>query len=280
MFLPDTQNQPDGRQVGIPAVGVAPVMMPLRFRDEVSATTTPVDAQVSLYTSLGPETKGTHLSRLVDALTEHSASPLTARALLDILETATGRLETNYGVISVRFRYYIQKAAPVTKIESPVPYGVQLIAAKNGRQSELGWRLDVPVTTLCPCSQAISQYGAHNQRGHLTAIMALKSAKRFPAIKEQLFQLEELGSCPIFTLLKRPDEKWVTETAFEHPKFVEDLLRDAVIHLRGNPDVSWFSIKVSNDESIHPHNAVAWYDNALGDPTTPRPSWSWWDLNA
>jgi GTP cyclohydrolase I len=279
-MLPDTQSQPDPRQVPIPAVGVAPVRLPLRYRDEETGITVPVDAEVGLYTDLAADTRGTHMSRLVDVLMEGTNEPITATALFHWIQQAVGLLGASTGQIAVRFRYHIDKAAPVTGRHAYVPYDVELRAKVAGRSKQLGWRVVVPVTTLCPCSKDIADYGAHNQRGRVTVTGAFRSVKRYPSLSGFLLDVEHLGSCPLYTLLKRPDEKWVTEAAYTHPKFVEDVLRDAVLWLHGRVDLSWFSVHVANDESIHPHNAVAYYDAAWVEGGAARPEiWQWtpWD---
>lgn len=271
MLLPDTQSLPDTRQVAIPAVGIAPVRMPLRFLDEENGAVVPIDAEVGLFTDLPAEVRGTHMSRLMEVLMETQKTPITASGLHDVLQQVLLRLKSHTAMISVKFPFYIEKAAPVTRLEAYVPYRVQLLAARLGNQRQLGWRLEVPLTTLCPCSKAISDYGAHNQRGILAVQMAFSDRQRYPDLTRFLPSLEMLGSCPVYALLKRPDEKWVTEKAYESPKFVEDVLRDAVLFLQSRPDIVWFGIRMSNDESIHAHNAVAYYDEALANPTHARP---------
>jgi GTP cyclohydrolase I len=274
--LPDTQSQEDTRGIPIPAVGIAPVALPLRYRDEETGATVPIEAEVALYTTLAAEARGTHMSRLIEAVMEGAHQPVTAAALFDWIQDATGRLGATGGQVAVRFRYHVDKSAPVTGQHGFVAYEVELRAHQSGRQKLLGWRLGVPVTTLCPCSKEVSRYGAHNQRGRITITASIRSPKRYPALAAFLTAAEQLGSCPIFTLLKRPDEKWVTEAAYDHPKFVEDVLRDAVLWLQTRGDLTWFSAKVSNDESIHLHNAIAYFDQAWADPDQARPSiWDW-----
>lgn len=273
MNLPDVQSQPDLRQIPIPAVGIAPVEVPIRFGDGRA----PAAASVGLFTDLAPDVKGTHMSRMVELIMAWRREPVTAATLFALLDETRGRLGARTARVSVAFRHFVEKEAPVTGKAALVPYDVELLAGVEDDERQLGWRLGAVVTTLCPCSEAISDYGAHNQRGTLSVATAFRDTRELPLVDGFLEQLEQLGSCPLYTLLKRPDEKWVTEAAYRTPKFVEDVLRDAVLWLQAQPEIGWFAVKVSNDESIHPHNAVAYYDRALVDPQWTRPALFWWD---
>lgn len=278
MSLPDVQAARDGRNVAIPAVGISPVTLPLTFWDEAAGRgPVPIDASVALFTDLTAQDKGIHMSRLVQILMDTAEQPVTAAQLLQWVGEARTRLGANSGFTGVSFRYHLVKAAPVTGGAGYVPYMVRLLAGTVGDQTELGWQVAVPVTTLCPCSKAIADYGAHNQRGLITVAVQFSDASRFPALAAFVTELEGLGSAPMYALLKRPDEKWVTERAYEHPKFVEDVLRDTVLLLQSRTDIAWFAVTVSNDESIHTHNAVACYDRSLASADCVRPRIALWN---
>ncbi len=269
MILPDTQNLPDTRAIAIPAVGVTPLAMPLRIDD--GGDIHHVSATVALYTSLAGDRKGTHLSRLVESVMPLADAVLTPRSLRAVLAEARGRLDADEAFLAVQFRYDMRKPAPVSELTGYVPYDVGLIALDGPSGVEEGLTLNVPITTLCPCSKAISQYGAHNQRGRLFMTAALKETGRTFSLGARVGALEALGSSPVFSLLKRTDEKEVTERAYETPKFVEDVVRDAVLWLEAERQFGWYRVRVSNDESIHAHNAVALYDSARALKPRPRP---------
>jgi len=278
MSLPDVQAAQDARNVAIPAVGISPVTLPLRFWDEAAGDEpVPIDASVSLFTDLAAEDKGIHMSRLIQILMETVEQPVTATQLLQWVGQARARLAANAAFTAVSFRYHLKKAAPVTGGPGYVPYMVRLLAGTVGDQTELGWQVAVPVTTLCPCSKAIADYGAHNQRGLITVAAQFSDSSHFPALASFVTDLEGLGSAPIYALLKRPDEKWVTEQAYERPKFVEDVLRDAILLLQSRTNIGWFAVRVANDESIHAHNAVACYDRSLASGNGNRPRIALWN---
>jgi GTP cyclohydrolase I len=278
MPLPDLQAQLDTRRVAIPGVGISAVAMPLKFWDQAAGVEpVSVDASVGIVTDLAADAKGTHMSRLVEVLMKAAQRPVTAEALLQAVTDVRGRLGASSAVVSMSFRHHVEKAAPVTGGIGFVPYQVKLMAGVFGDAAELAWRVRVPVTTLCPCSKAISEYGAHNQRGTLTVTTLFSPPRTFPALAPFLSGMESLGSSPLFALLKRPDEKWVTERAYQQPKFVEDVLRDAVLWIRGQHGIRWFSAGVVNDESIHAHDALAFFDSSLADASVERPRLAVWD---
>ena len=276
--LADVQDDVDTRGIRIPAVGVAPVALPLRYRDEETGAIVPVDAEACLVTDITSERRGTRMSRLTDVLAEGAREPVTAAALLGWVDQAIASvgIGTAWGQAAVRFRYHLAKPAPVTGVPGYVPYDVELRTSRRDRERRIGWRVTVPVTTLCPCSQSISEHGAHNQRCHITISTAFRATKRYPSLGAFLTEAERLGSCPLFSSLEQTDEKWVTETAWTRPKFVEDVLRDVVGWLSGRTDVTWFAVRVVSEESIHPHNAIAYYDRAWADPAIVQPPlWAW-----
>lgn len=269
MTLPDTQNLPDARAIAIPAVGVTPLAMPLTIQDGTAAHH--VAATVALYTSLAGDRKGTHLSRLVEGAMPLSHAPVTPGSLRDVVSNARSRLDAEEAFVAVQFRYDLQKPAPVSELLGYVPYDVCLYALDGSSGLEEGVALTIPVTTLCPCSKAISDYGAHNQRGRLAVTLSFETPVADLGLESMVSALESLGSSPVYSILKRTDEKEVTERAFETPKFVEDVLRDAVVWLEAREALTWYRVRISNDESIHAHNAVALYDAARAARPRPRP---------
>jgi GTP cyclohydrolase I len=273
----DVQDQTDAHGIAIPAVGIAPVALPLRYRDEVTGAIVPIDAECALLTDLAAERRGTRMSRLTDVLEEGTQEPVTASALLGWLEQAVASIGrgTSTARIALRFRYHLAKAAPVSGATGYVPYPVELRASRRDRERVIGWAVSVLTTTLCPCSQQTAARGAHNQRCRIMARVSFRTPRRFPSLAAFLAEAEQLASCPVFSSLEQPDEKSVTEAAWDHPMFVEDVLRDGVAWLSRREDVAWFALKVVSEESIHPHNAVACYDGAAVAASAASALWGW-----
>jgi GTP cyclohydrolase I len=252
-LLPDVQGSADQRQLAIHKVGVKGLRYPLALLDADGSVQHTV-AQVTMSVGLPPEVKGTHMSRFVEIL-EQRRAPLTVDRLLRMFEDMLLRLDASSGEIELAFPYFISKAAPVSAVESLLDYDVRMIVARRaGQAAELTLEVVAPVTSLCPCSKEISEYGAHNQRSHITIIARLRAAMT----PDELVRLaEEEASCEVFGLLKRPDEKWVTERAYDNPKFVEDLVRDIALRLMREPRIAQWTVKSENFESIHNHSAYA-----------------------
>ena len=252
-LLPDVQGSADQRQLAIHKVGVKGLRYPLALLDADGSVQHTV-AQVTMSVGLPPEVKGTHMSRFVEIL-EQRRAPLTVDRLLRMFEDMLLRLDASSGEIELAFPYFISKAAPVSAVESLLDYDVRMIMARRaGQAAELTLEVVAPVTSLCPCSKEISEYGAHNQRSHITIIARLRAAMT----PDELVRLaEEEASCEVFGLLKRPDEKWVTERAYDNPKFVEDLVRDIALRLMREPRIAQWTVKSENFESIHNHSAYA-----------------------
>ena len=252
-FLPDMQGSPDHRQLAIQQVGVKGLRYPLALIDaagEVSATV----ATLAMTVGLPPEVKGTHMSRFVEML-ERERPALTLRDLRQMFAEMLVHLQANSGRIELRFPYFIRKAAPVSGVASllDIDAGID-VWAEPGGVVEMALAVTVPVTSLCPCSKEISAYGAHNQRSHLSLRVQLRADM---ALEELVRIAEDEASCEVFGLLKRPDEKWVTERAYDNPKFVEDLVRDIALRLQAEPRVGTWSVASENFESIHNHSAYA-----------------------
>jgi GTP cyclohydrolase I len=253
--LSDTQSLPDDRQIPIDRVGVKDLRYPIRVRDK-SHTEQGTIATVQLTVDLPHHFKGTHMSRFVEALNSHGPV-LHVRNIRDILVQLTERLESDQAHVDFEFPYFLEKAAPVTGSVGLIDYTVRFSATLAGGPKG---RLDfivtvvVPVTTLCPCSKAISESGAHNQRGQVT--YAVRTAKPM-WIEEMIRLVEDSASCELYSLLKRPDEKFVTERAYANPVFVEDLVRNVAAHSEKDENILWYRIEAENFESIHNHSAFA-----------------------
>jgi GTP cyclohydrolase I len=252
-FLPDVQATADTRRLAIQNVGVKGLRYPLQIATAGGDLVNTV-ASLAMTVGLPPEVKGTHMSRFVELL-EGRSGALTQNGLFAMLEEMLLRLDASSGRIELAFPYFIRKAAPVSGVESLLDYDATLIIDRpEGMRSTLTLRVMAPVTSLCPCSKKISDYGAHNQRSHIT----LEAKLRSPMAIEELVRLaEEEASCEVFGLLKRPDEKWVTERAYDNPKFVEDLVRDIALRLMSEPRIAEWKVASENFESIHNHSAYA-----------------------
>ncbi len=253
IFLPDIQASPDHRRLAIQQVGVKGLRYPLALLD-AAGETHPTVATLAMSVGLPPEVKGTHMSRFVELL-EMPREALTLAGVRQMLQQMLARLQATSGRIEMRFPYFIRKAAPVSGVESLLDIDAAIEVERGpGGAIETTLSATVPVTSLCPCSKEISDYGAHNQRSHIS----LRAALRTDMDIEQLVRIaEDEASCEVFGLLKRPDEKWVTERAYDNPKFVEDLVRDIALRLRAERRIAAWSVASENFESIHNHSAYA-----------------------
>lgn len=252
-FLPDVQATPDTRRIAIQNVGVKGLRYPLRLETADGESVSTV-ANLTMTVGLPPEVKGTHMSRFVELL-ESRRGVLSQDGLYRMLEEMLLRLEAKSGRIELAFPYFISKKAPVSGVESLLDYDVTLIVDKQlDHYPSLTLRVVAAVTSLCPCSKKISDYGAHNQRSHITLEARLNALM---SIEELVRLAEEEASCEVFGLLKRPDEKWVTERAYDNPKFVEDLVRDIALRLMNEPRIGQWKVISENFESIHNHSAYA-----------------------
>jgi GTP cyclohydrolase I len=253
-LLPDTQALPDLRRLPIQKVGVKGLRYPVALLapgGEVRHTV----AEFEMTVGLPHDVKGTHMSRFIEAL-ERSGAPLDLDGFRRLHQAMLLRLDAESGRIAMRFPYFIRKAAPVSAVESLLDYQAGWTAESvPGGRTRVEVELTAPVTSLCPCSKKISDYGAHNQRSHITvrAEVAVGSI----ALEELARTAEDEASCEVYGLLKRPDEKWVTERAYDNPKFVEDLVRDIALRLQRDPRIGAFTVASENFESIHNHSAWA-----------------------
>lgn len=255
MLLPDIQGTPDHRELAINQVGVRGLRYPLRLIDaagEVHATV----ATISMTVGLPPTVKGTHMSRFVEIM-EAQDTALTLNGMKALFNRMRQRLDAESGKIEFAFPYFIRKCAPVSGVTSLIDVDAAItLSAKAQGGVTATLKVVAPVTSLCPCSKEISDYGAHNQRSHITIEATLKEGAELSL--ESLVRIaEEEASCEVFGLLKRPDEKWVTERAYDNPKFVEDLVRDIALRLKAEPGVAHWIVSSENFESIHNHSAYA-----------------------
>lgn len=249
--LPDVQATPDRRNIAIQQVGVRGVRYPVQIRSVQGVQ--PSVGIFEMTVALPPEVKGTHMSRFIEMLEAHR-EPLDAQQLGVLLQHMLVRLQASEGAITAQFTYFARKAAPVSGVESLMDYEVTLHAAQKAGALTLTQKVQVPVTSLCPCSKEISNYGAHNQRSHVTIGATLRGDL---GLDEQIRIAETAASCELWGLLKRPDEKYVTERAYDHPKFVEDLVRDVAVALERDERVAAYTVESENFESIHNHSAYA-----------------------
>lgn len=250
--MPDVQATTDTRRVAIDRVGVKDITYPIRLRTKDGGEQTTV-AKVNMYVALPDHQKGTHMSRFLEVLNEQTCEPLTPQKIPTIARAICEKLNAEVAHFECKFTYFIRKEAPVTKMPGLMDYEVTFECMANGTD-EFMMTVAAPAASLCPCSKEISEYGAHNQRCRIEAKVKFVDLLW---IEDLVDILEKAASCPVFAVLKRPDEKWVTERAFDNPKFVEDIVRDLAIGLDNEPRVKWYSISSENFESIHNHNAYA-----------------------
>jgi GTP cyclohydrolase I len=251
-MLPDVQSRADRRDLRIDAVGIKSVRSPITIR--AGERLLPTIATFSMTVGLPAVTKGTHMSRFIELL-ELQTRALDQQGFKSLLLSMLEKLDARSGMIEMRFPYFIRKSAPVSRVESQLDYEV----CWRGHVSDEGrycfWmHVTVPATSLCPCSKEISAYGAHNQRSQISIQVEMASEM---AIEELITIAERSASCEVYGLLKRADEKYVTERAYDNPKFVEDLVRDVALELNHEPRVRAYVVEAENFESIHNHSAFA-----------------------
>ena len=256
----DVQARPDTRQLPINRVGIKDIRHPVKVKDR-SAGEQHTIATFNMYVSLPHDFKGTHMSRFVEIL--HAEREISVESFRAMLETMTNRLEADTGHIEMSFPFFVMKKAPVSGVESLMDYHATLIGERKNGRTDMWVRVVVPVTSLCPCSKKISDYGAHNQRSHVTITAKLRQHLWI----EELIQIAESeASCELYGILKRPDEKYVTERAYDNPKFVEDMVRDVAVRLNNEERIGAYVVESENFESIHNHSAYALieHDKDLG----------------
>ena len=254
--IADVQSSKDLRNLPINRVGIKDLRFPIRVRHREGEQATV--ARMTMTVFLPAEQKGTHMSRFVE-LMEAQSEAFDAGSMRVLLEKMLARLGADAGSISASFPFFRTKAAPVSGIRSLLDYDIVLSGDLDGGRYRSRLKILIPVTSLCPCSKEISEYGAHNQRSHVT--VTLDCAETVPP-EDIIDIIENHASCQLYGLLKRPDEKFVTERAYENPKFVEDIVRDAAAALAADPRISEFMVESENFESIHNHSAYAYIASA------------------
>ena len=249
--IEDVQGRADTRRLPINRVGIKDIRHPVRVKDR-SAGEQHTVANFNMYVSLPHNFKGTHMSRFVEIL--HGEREISVESFRAMLEKMTERLEADTGHIEMSFPFFVMKKAPVSGVESLMDYQATLIGERRNGETEMWVRVVVPVTSLCPCSKKISDYGAHNQRSHVT----IKAKLRTHMWIEELIEVAESeASSELYGILKRPDEKYVTERAYDNPKFVEDMVRDVATRLNADERIGAYAVESENFESIHNHSAYA-----------------------
>lgn len=250
--IADVQSSPDTRNIPIDKVGVKDIRHPIRVKDRSQGEQHTI-AQFNMYVELPHNFKGTHMSRFVEILNNYEPE-ISVESFKDMLAEMARRLKAETGHIEMSFPYFITKAAPVSGVTSLMDYQVTLIGEFSGGEHSMTTKVVVPVTSLCPCSKEISRYGAHNQRSHVTVSVGTNT---FVWIEDLIELVEKQASCELYGLLKRPDEKYVTEHAYDNPKFVEDMVRDVAALLNADERIDSYTVESENFESIHNHSAYA-----------------------
>ncbi len=250
--IPDTQNTLDTRHIAIDKVGIKNIKHPVVVSDRSGREQHTV-ANFNMYVNLPEEYKGTHMSRFVEILNDHEYE-ITVQSFKRMIEEMTERLNAESGDIEMTFPYFVNKEAPISGVKSLMDYEVSFIGKIIDSKPHVLVKVLVPVTSLCPCSKNISDYGAHNQRSHITACVRMAD---FMWIEELIDVIEGVASCELYGLLKRPDEKYVTERAYDNPKFVEDIVRDVAVKFNEEDRILGYVVESENFESILNHSAYA-----------------------
>lgn len=250
--LHDKQSEPDFRELRVDKVGVRGLRFPVQVRDKRHSVQNTV-ATLGMFVDLPKEFKGTHMSRFIEVLNAHG-SIVHVENIPDILFAMQERFQAATSHLEMEFPYFLVKQAPVSGLEGMMDYTARFVAAACGKEIDFVLTVKANVTTLCPCSKAISVRGAHNQRGAVTVQIRFRKPIW---IEDLIAMIESSASSELYALLKREDEKAVTERAYDNPVFVEDLVRNVALQLNAHPDVTWYRVEAENQESIHNHNAYA-----------------------
>jgi GTP cyclohydrolase I len=250
--MPDVQGSPDVRRLAIDKVGIKSIRHPMKILERAGGIQHTV-ATFSMFVGLPHQFKGTHMSRFVEILNAHERE-ITVDSFRAMLRQMVKKLEAETGHIEMGFPYFVTKKAPVSGVQSLLDYEVTFIGEIVEGREQFALKVQVPVTSLCPCSKKISEYGAHNQRSHVTIAARVHS---FVWIEELIDLVEKQASSELYGLLKRPDEKYVTELAYDNPKFVEDMVRDIAAKLNADARIDAYVVESENFESIHNHSAYA-----------------------
>ena len=250
--LDDKQSERDHRELRIDKVGVRDLRFPIQVRDKAHSVQNTV-ATIGMFVDLPKEFKGTHMSRFIEVLNAHG-SVIHVENINEILRALQKKLHAATSHLEIEFPYFMVKKAPVSGGEGVMDYIARFDATACGPDIDFVLTVKANVTTLCPCSKAIAKYGAHNQRGLVTVAIRMKKSVW---IEDLIAMIESSASSELYALLKRQDEKAVTERAYENPVFVEDLVRNVALQLNAHPQVKWYRVEAENFESIHNHNAYA-----------------------
>jgi GTP cyclohydrolase I len=250
--IEDVQSRADTRQIAIDKVGIKDIYHPVHVRDRSGGDQNTI-ANFNMYVYLPHNFKGTHMSRFVEILHLHERE-LSVDSFRTMLREMVQRLDAEKGHIEMAFPYFVMKKAPVSGVQSLLDYRATLIGEVSGERIDTWIKVVVPVTSLCPCSKKISDYGAHNQRSHVTITARITG---HVWIEELIDIAEKEASCEVYGILKRPDEKYVTERAYDNPKFVEDMVRDVAVRLNADDRIRAYVVESENFESIHNHSAYA-----------------------
>ncbi len=253
--IADVQNLEDTRRIDIDKVGIKGIRHPIRVKDRSGGEQHTI-ATFNMYVYLPHNFKGTHMSRFVEILNNHDTE-ITVESFQEMLPEMTRKLDSASGNIDMTFPYFVNKAAPVSGVKSLLDYEVTFIGEIVKGNPVMTLKVVVPVTSLCPCSKKISDYGAHNQRSHVTVRARIAPGPHFLWIEDIIDLVEAEASCQLYGLLKRPDEKYVTERAYDNPKFVEDMVRDVANRLNLDKRIEYYVVESENFESIHNHSAYA-----------------------
>src|SRR5579864_5573466 len=258
----DVQGRADHRRIPINQVGIKDIRHPVKVKDRSNGEQHTI-ASFNMYVNLPHDFKGTHMSRFVEIL--HGEREISVNSFRSMLTEMREKLDADAGHIEMTFPFFVMKRAPVSGVESLMDYQASLIGEICKDQTKTWIRVQVPVTSLCPCSKKISDRGAHNQRSHIT-IKAQLSEHIW--IEELIDIAESEASCELYGILKRPDEKYVTERAYDNPKFVEDMVRDVAVRLNNEPRVCAYVVESENFESIHNHSAYALIEHDKQKPSS------------
>jgi len=252
LAIADIQSASDHRKLRVNQVGIRALRHPIYIENK-RGEAQPTIAFFNMYVDLPHHVKGTHMSRFIEIL---NSRPITLgpENFIALLDEVSNKLAAETAFLEIRFPFFVTKFAPVSKAASVMDYEVCLIGTRNADKSNIILKVLIPVTSLCPCSKDISEYGAHNQRSHVTITAEIRSGLW---IEDLIEYVEKEASAALYGILKRPDEKYVTEQAYNHPKFVEDMVRDVARHLLEDDRIGSFTVESENFESIHNHSAYA-----------------------
>jgi len=257
--LKDVQAEPDSRKLHIDKVGVKDISYPIVVLDKKNKTQH-TTASINMYVDLPHRFKGTHMSRFIEILNEYRRE-ITVKNFPQILKRMRERFDASIAHVEVEFPYFIEKTAPVSGAKGLMEYWCKYTGTLDEKDHrDLVLQVQVPVSTLCPCSKEISERGAHNQRGLIKVAFRFKD---FVWIEDIIEKVESSASSPVYSLLKRVDEKYLTEQAYDKPMFVEDIVRETALNLMSVKEITWFRIEAENMESIHNHSAYAFLERSL-----------------